>query len=139
MLVRDAMSPRLITLSSTQTVYEAVGLMVANNISGLAAIENGVAAGVITLKDVVRRGVAKDKDLKKTPVSELMTRPVITINDKAPIEKAADAMKDRRIKRLVVVDDAYKVVGIITAMDIVSAVPKLVNVMFNTWNKPDWK
>jgi CBS domain-containing protein len=139
MLVKDVMSARLIRVTPDEPVFNAVKLMVDNNISGLAAVEGGRSVGIITLKDVVRRVVAEDRDVHKTRIRDVMSAPVLTVNYMATLEKAADTMKERRYKRLVVVDNQNRVVGIITAMDVVSAVPRLVDVMFRTWVKPDWR
>ena len=139
MLVKDVMSRRLIMVKPRESVYAAVKLMVANNISGVVVEENRAAAGIITMKDICRRVIVEDKDVYKTVVSEVMTKPVLTVPMLMNVERAAALMGERKVKRLVVVDERNAAVGIVTVMDIVSNLPGLMDVMFKTWVKPQWK
>jgi CBS domain-containing protein len=139
MLVRDVMSPRLIMVGPRETVFAAVKLMVANNISGVVVEDGKRAVGLITMKDIVRRVVAKDGDVHTVAVAEVMTSPVITVPQMTAVEKAAEVMGGRRVKRLVVVDERNRAVGMVTVMDIVSRLPAMLDVMFETWVKPDWR
>jgi CBS-domain-containing membrane protein len=51
---------------------------------------------------------------------ELMTSPAVTVNADAPVTVAAKAMQDRRVKRLPVVDDSGKLIGIVSRADVLS-------------------
>ncbi|MFH0862241.1 MAG: CBS domain-containing protein [Candidatus Altiarchaeota archaeon] len=139
MLVKDVMSKRLIMIGPREMVFAAVKLMVANNISGVVVEEGKKAVGIITMKDIIRRVVANERDIYGTQVSEVMSSPVQTINQLTALERAASWMGEHKIKRLVAVDDKNKAVGIVTVMDIVSKLPEMVDVMFQTWVKPDWR
>jgi CBS domain-containing protein len=139
MLVKDVMSPRLIMLGPKESAFAAVKLMVANNISGVVVEEGKRAVGMVTMKDIVRRVVAEEKDVHSVLAHEVMSSPVITVPHLTAVESAAALMGERRVKRLVVVDERNKAVGIVTVMDIVSRLPNLMDVMFQTWVKPDWR
>jgi CBS domain-containing protein len=95
--------------------------------------------GIVTLKDVAKRVIAEGRDVHRTYVSDIMSAPVVTINHISMVENAAKLMGEKKLKRLVVVDDKNRVAGIITALDVVSNLPNLVEVMFKTWVKPDWR
>jgi len=139
MLVKDVMSRRLIMVKPRESVYAAVKLMVANNISGVVVEENKAAAGIITMKDICRRVIVEDRDVYKTVVSDVMTKPVLSVPMLMNVERAAALMGERKVKRLVVVDEKNAAIGMVTVMDIVSNLPGLMDVMFKTWVKPQWK
>jgi CBS domain-containing protein len=139
MFVKDVMSRRLVLVKPMESVYAALKLMVTNNISGLIVEEKKTAVGVITMADICRRVIAEDKDVYKTQISEVMTKPALTVPMLLTVEGAAALMGERRVKRLVVVDEKNAVVGIVTVMDIVSNIQGVMDVMFKTWVKPRWK
>lgn len=139
MLVKDIMSRRVIYIKPEHSVFDAVLLMNQHNISGLIVGSNMHALGIITLKDIFRKLVAEEKNLKQSAVADYMSTPIQTILYLSTVEAAAQIMTTNKIKRLVVVDSGNNVVGIITSMDLVSKVPKLLHVMFDTWVKPGWK
>ncbi|MBU0762907.1 MAG: CBS domain-containing protein [Candidatus Altiarchaeota archaeon] len=139
MLVKDVMSQNVIFVSSEESVFEAVKLMALHNISGLVVGSRGRVEGVITMKDIFRKLVVLEKDIRKSKVGEYMSSPAVTVNQLNMVEKVAEVMGAKKIKRLVVVDSTGNAVGVITAMDVVSKVPKLLHVMFDTWVKPGWR
>ena len=139
MLVKDIMSKRLIMVGPRETAYAAVKLMVENNISGVVVEDAKKAVGMITMRDICRRVIAQEKDIHTTLAGEVMSSPVMTVNHITAVEKAAQIMGERKLKRLVVVDDKNKALGIITVMDVVSKLPELIDVMFQMWVKPDWR
>ncbi len=139
MLVKDVMSSKVVFADPNSSVYDAVKLMASQNISGLVVGSSTKLMGVITMKDIFTKLVAADKNTKDVTVRQYMSSPALTINQLTPLEKAALLMSEKKIKRLVVVDLSNHVVGIITQMDLVSNVPDLLHVMFDTWVKPTWR
>jgi CBS domain-containing protein len=139
MLVKDVMSRKLIMAGPKETAFAAVKLMVENNISGVVVEENKKAVGMVTMKDIVRRVIAVEKDVHTTPIADVMSSPVATVSQLTAVENAAAIMGEKGIRRLVAVDEKNRAVGIITVMDIVSILPNLLDVMFQTWVKPVWR
>ncbi len=139
MLVKKIMSEKLVMLNPGQTIRHAAKQMAENNISGLIVVEKGKAVGILTMKDILKKAVSQDKDLHKTLVRDIMTSPAITISPLSKVESAAKKMREKNVKRLVVVNSENRVAGIITAMDIISNLPGLMEVMFDTWVKPVWR
>jgi len=74
--------------------------------------------GIITDRDLVIRGVAEGLDPKTTPVSEVMTPNILTVYDHQDVEEAAQVMKDKQVRRLVVLDRTKKMVGIVSLGDL---------------------
>jgi CBS domain-containing protein len=139
MQVKDVMSNRVIYIRADSCVFDAVEAMVTNSISGLLVGSSQRVEGIITMKDIFRKAVAKEKNLRNALVKDYMSSPVVTIHNLSLVEDAAKTMSEKRFKRLIVVDGAGNAVGMLTAMDVVSKVPKLLHVMFDTWVKPGWR
>lgn len=80
--------------------------------------------GIVTHKDIVSKVVQPRIPPDALKAIEVMSTPVVTINEDASIEEAARLMSRKRIKKLPVVS-GDKLVGIITSTDLVRAEPKL--------------
>jgi IMP dehydrogenase len=107
-----------ITMRPEQSLSEALELMKANKISGIPVVEkSGKLAGIVTNRDV-RFG-----ENPKQPISELMTKDdLATVRIGTSQEEAMRILHQRRIEKLLVVDDDNRCVGLITVKDIEKAV-----------------
>jgi IMP dehydrogenase len=107
-----------ITMAPSGTLAEARALMVAHRISGIPIVEaNGKLAGILTNRDV------RFAERPDQAVSELMTHEnLATVHVGVSSEEARRLLHARRIEKLLVVDDAYRCVGLITVKDIEKAV-----------------
>ena len=107
-----------ITIAPDATLAEAQALMLANAISGIPVVEaTGKLAGILTNRDV------RFAENPSQPVSELMTHEnLATVSASVTQEEARRLLHQRRIEKLLVVDDAYHCIGLITVKDIEKAV-----------------
>jgi len=107
-----------ITVTPDQTLAEALELMKSNRISGIPVVErSGKLCGIITNRDV------RFAENPKQPVSELMTKEnLATVPLGTSQEEAQRILHQRRIEKLLVVDDAHHCVGLITVKDIEKSV-----------------
>ena len=107
-----------ITIAPDATLAEAQALMLANAISGIPVVEaSGKLAGILTNRDV------RFAENPAQPVSELMTHEnLATVSASVTQEEARRLLHHRRIEKLLVVDDAYHCIGLITVKDIEKAV-----------------
>jgi CBS domain-containing protein len=108
--IMDIMSPNPLTIPPETKVGEVLELMLAHKHLGYPVVEDGKLVGIVTLKDISNASV-------DTPVSEVMTRDVLTIS---PLSSAFDAFKlmnEKRIGRLPVVDED-RVIGIVSRTDL---------------------
>ncbi len=110
-----------LTCSPGDRLDEAVERMNRLRVGSIIAVEGGRPVGIVTERDILAKVVAKGKLAKDLRVLEVMSAPVRTIPEDAPLEDAAREMVKGGIKRLVVVRDS-SLVGIITATDIIRAV-----------------
>lgn len=107
-----------ITISPDATLAEAEATMAQNRISGIPVVEkSGMLVGILTNRDV------RFAENPQQPVSELMTREnLATVPIGVSQEEARRTLHQRRIEKLLVVDDEYRCVGLITVKDIEKAV-----------------
>ncbi|MDP1967330.1 MAG: IMP dehydrogenase, partial [Reyranella sp.] len=107
-----------VTIHPDQTLADALGLMAAHQISGIPVVErgNGKLAGILTNRDV---RFATDN---ATPVSALMTKDrLVTVREGVSSGEAQRLLHQRRIEKLIVVDEDYRCIGLITVKDIEKA------------------
>ncbi len=107
-----------ITISPGATLAEAEATMAQNRISGIPVVEkNGKLVGILTHRDV------RFAENPKQPVAELMTKDnLATVLVGVSQEEARRTLHQRRIEKLLVVDDDFHCVGLITVKDIEKAV-----------------
>ncbi len=104
-----------VTIHPDETLADALRLMSEHRISGIPVVERGTSrlAGIVTNRDV------RFASNPKQPVAELMTRErLITVQENVDREEAKRLLHQHRIEKLLVVDDAYRCVGLITVKDI---------------------
>ncbi len=125
LLVADVMTIDPIVVSADAPIEEAARLVHAFSVSGLPVVdEGGSLVGVISQTDLValhesaigRLIRAHDNGLR---VGQLMSAPAITIPMTGSLRDAARSMRDNHVHRLVVLDEAGRPVGVISASDFV--------------------
>jgi CBS domain-containing protein len=131
-------SKAVITVTADQNIYAACRMMHKNNIGCVIILgKNGDShekpVGIVTERDVVRLLGRLDAASIRSPLSEIMSKPVVTISINGSIKDAIQTMQQKNIRRLVIVDKE-NMVGIITDKDIFRAlinnqtlIPSLVN------------
>jgi CBS domain-containing protein len=113
--VKTFMTTNVITIDVQRTVLEAAKLMHQQDVGDLVVLEGKVPKGIVTERDLVRRVMAQKKPLE-TKVSEVMSSPLITIEEESSLRDAARKMVKYRIRRLPVIKKDV-LVGIIAASD----------------------
>ena len=110
------------TINPDATLADALDLMTAHKFSGVPVVERdtGRLVGILTNRDV---RFAQDR---RQPVSELMTRstldkPLVTVREGVTRDEAKRLLHKHRIEKLLVVDEDYRCIGLITVKDIVRA------------------
>ncbi len=100
------------TVRPNQTLKEALAVMHEHDVSGLPVVEGDVPVGILTARDV---RFALNLDHK---VSELMTQKLVTVPPGVSNERAKELLHQHRIEKLLVVDGAGKLVGLVTIKDL---------------------
>lgn len=118
--VKDVMSKNVKTVEPSATVVEAAEVMKNHKIGGLVIVDDEKPVGIITERDIVYKIVVGKKSLD-TKVDEIMSKDLRTIGVERNIDDAAKIMAAHLIRRLPVVDEDGKLVGIIAVKDIMKA------------------
>lgn len=121
--------PRVVRRDTS--VQEVVATMAKFDISSVIIVEDERPVGIVTHKDIVSKVVLPRLPPDALKAREIMSSPVVKINEDASIEEAAALMAKKRIKKLIVVSSVGvdKLVGIITSTDIVKAQPTLITLV----------
>lgn len=140
--VKDVMTRNVITVKRTVDLHEAAKILSDHRISGMPVVDdNNRVIGVIsqadiltlagmprehTFKDILRNLLGEPVPVRKTgnTVGDVMSFPPITSKVNDEIGDVARIFDERRIKRLPVVDDEGKLIGIVSRADIVRAIGK---------------
>ena len=93
-------------------------LMRDRGIGSVVVVKDGFPVGVVTERDLVHRVLAEGRDPDKCDADQVCTKPVVGISIYADVVLAVDMMNEYGIRRLVVVDEKDRVVGILTTDDI---------------------
>ena len=105
------------TTKADDPVIEAARIMRDDDIGGVIVVEDGSLAGIVTDRDIAVRGVAEGRDPGSTPVREVFTSGVTTIEPGASVDDALRKMREADIRRLPVVD-GDRPVGILSLGDL---------------------
>jgi len=111
----------LYSVSSDQTVLEALKLMAEKNIGAVMVVDDDKLTGIFSERDYARKIILQDRNSDDTPVSDVMTPNVITIEPEQRLEECMVIMSDRHIRHLPVME-AGKLIGIISINDVVAAI-----------------
>ena len=124
MKVYEAMTKNPVTLSLDSTVFESCEIMISKNIGSVIVTEEGELMGIITMRDILARVIAKDKNPKTTKLRDVMSKPVISIQENADLIDASRLGRKNNIRRLAVLNKKGKLVGIISSDDIASSLQR---------------
>lgn len=121
MKVQDCMCKDVCCIKPETKIGEAAKLMSQNHIGCLPVCDNNNSiCGIVTDRDLILRCVACDKDVKQTPVSDIMTCNVTTCKKTDDITNAENKMAQKQVRRLPVCDDNNRVVGMLTLGDLIN-------------------
>ena len=121
--MRDLMNENLISVESNALMIEAISAMIDHKIGSVVVTRYCVPVGIVTERDCVRKVFGNQLDCNAVSVEEIMTTPLITIENNASLSKAAQLMLNHKVHHLLVTRDR-SIIGIITDTDICS--PRLI-------------
>lgn len=122
--VYEIASLGLISLKPGDSIKAAAKLFSSKEIDGAPVVTEGVAIGMVSLTDITRALADGKEDLD---VRDLMTKRLFFIEKDAKIAKAIYKMYKHNVSRLVVVDDDYTPIGIVTRTDLIEQITNLKN------------
>ncbi|MFZ2145992.1 MAG: CBS domain-containing protein [Sedimentisphaerales bacterium] len=121
---RDIMKPDVITVKRDTPIFEAVEILVENNISGMPVVEDDMTlTGVLSEKDVIELFYESERAEDKT-VNDYMTCPAVHFDENNALLNVCDFLVKNIFRRVPVTSDG-KLVGIISIQDILNAILRL--------------
>ncbi len=142
--VKDVMSKEVVTANARDTVHDALELMIENKVSALPVVDHqGRCVGILSTSDFVDVTYELEEGLNaaehqselwwglfirnlsqnvgQQSVMDLMTEDVVSVRPDTLLVRAADDMLRERVHRLPVVDDAGRLLGIVSMSDVLQA------------------
>jgi CBS domain-containing protein len=123
--VAEYMTRTVITANIDQTIQSVCKIMNEHNLGGIVIVKRGVSGnepvGIVTERDIIRKIGDVDLFTTQTPIRELMSKNLVTVKPNNTIRDTVALMHGNNIRRLLVIDNDGKMVGIITDKDILKA------------------
>ena len=110
----------VISVSPSDTVFEALQILAERNIGAVLVLEGSRLVGILSERDYARQVILKGKASKDTPVREIMTTSVVCVHPEYTIEECMALMTDKRFRHLPVLADD-RLLGILSIGDVVKA------------------
>ena len=122
--IRDIVREKGATVRSIDpdvTVFDALKLMADFGIGALLVLQNGKPVGLFSERDYARKLALRGLRSRETPVSAVMSAPVLTISPDASVQEGMQVMTAKFVRHLPVVDGTG-VIGMVSIGDLVKAV-----------------
>jgi CBS domain-containing protein len=122
---RDVMTEDLVFCTPEDTVSKAAQLMKREDIGPVLIVDNErskTLVGIVTDRDLALKVVGEGRDPQKTRVEDVMTHKLITCHADDNVENALKAMAQYQLRRIPVVEENMKLVGIISQADVATRV-----------------
>ena len=119
-LVSDIMKKRVISIDEVKTIKDAANMMNEARIGSIIITKDDTPVGILTERDFVTKIAAKEIPLS-TPLSKVMTKPLLVIGPNQTVLEAAEIIKNMEIHR-VAVQEGNKIIGMVTTTDLIKII-----------------
>ena len=117
----DRKGRAIFSVAPGAAVLEAIRAMAEHQVGALLVMEDETLAGIVSERDYARKVILLGRSSADTPVRDIMTSAVITVQPDTTVDKCMQLMTDRHVRHLPVVDGG-RVVGMVSIGDLVKAV-----------------
>ena len=114
---RDLMTSPAECLAPDETLVDAARMFSKYDVGSMPVVDGDTLVGVITDRDIIVEGVAKNLDLSDTQISKIMSKKVVTVGVTDDALAVARVLADNQIRRVPVVD-GNRVVGVVSQADV---------------------
>ncbi len=121
----EIMTPDPICCLATDSIKDVAELMRRENLGPIPVIDNDQSrrvVGILTDRDLVLKVIAEGFDSETVKAETIMTRKVVACRADDNVQKAIDAMSEHQLRRVVIVDNVNKILGIISQADVATRV-----------------
>src|SRR5688572_22020114 len=122
MKARDIMTSNVECVTAKDNIQAAARIMRDEDVGIVPVVEetggNRVLRGVVTDRDIAIRCVAEGKDARSCTVADVMSSGLVTVRPDADLKEVMEKMKKAQVRRIPVVEDANRLVGIIAQADL---------------------
>lgn len=122
--VADVMTPNPRSMTPQDTLADAARVMEELNVGVVPVCEGDRLVGMVTDRDIVVRGIARDADPKSCKLADVMSGHVRTARQDDDVDEVLSEMANSQIRRMAVVDGQDKLVGILSIGDIAAKSPE---------------
>lgn len=124
MKVREVMHPGVHWVEPGTSILEIAKVMRDQDIGAVPVGENDRLVGMVTDRDIVCRGIAKGFDCSTMTARDVMTTGIIYCRENEELDDAVRIMEQHEVRRLPVINDEKRMVGILSLGDISHAAPR---------------
>jgi CBS domain-containing protein len=117
----DRKGRAIFSIGPSEPVLDAVRLMAEHHVGALLVMKADQLVGIVSERDYARKVILKGRSSADTPVSQIMSSPVVTVTLTSSVQDCMQLMTARHIRHLPVLDGG-KVVGMVSIGDLVKAV-----------------
>lgn len=121
----EVMTRNPVSCLPSDTAYRAATLMKGENVGPIPVVESHETnrlIGIVTDRDLTLQVIAEGRDPKSTRIEGVMTRHPVTCTPEDSLQKAFAAMEDHQVRRIPVVDNENRIVGIISQADVATRI-----------------
>ncbi len=123
-MLKELVNKHLVTVEPDTKVKEAAKIMEKENVGTVLVLDNNRPRGILSDRDIVLRCIAKDVDVDDCTVENVMTESLATVNENDGIFDCIEKMRENHVRRIPVVNDQNKVVGILSFGDLLAILSK---------------
>ncbi len=118
MKIREVMSTNIVTIGPEKSVSEAVKKMMERDVECLPVVRSKVLQGMITFRDIIEKVVYARREPERIKVRDVMAKRMVTCGPNSTIIDVVKLMKNRKLRRIPVVDKSKRLVGLVTNFDL---------------------
>ena len=115
--ISEVMTPNPVTIPADMSAVNAAELMRDRDIGDVIVMEQNRVVGIITDRDIVVRVVASGQEPAKAKLADICSKELHTVKPTDPVEEAINLMREKAVRRILVMDDGYPV-GIVSIGDL---------------------
>jgi CBS domain-containing protein len=116
--IRDVMTPNPTSVAADSSVLDAARLMREKDIGDVIVLDRDRLCGILTDRDIVVRALAQGADAARMRAGDICSRDLTTVSPSASAGQVVQMMRAKAIRRMPVVEDGGRVVGIVSLGDL---------------------